>query len=323
MWRIDERRSVRYGYRSSRPNGRFATLLPFNYPQIEQRWEGTERLEARCEERDADGDRVHEHAAPDPRCRCGVYGLKDLAWVEQPLLYLLADELQRFSRTFTGRSRVSGPQSNWLVAGSVSMWGRVIEGEYGYRAQYAYPETLWLLPPARIGGQDKTTLDEKTVNLAHDLLVVLRSRYRTTVGYASHDHGLTELLGSDELGWFFSWRLTPWGGDRLARALGEIGLATTALPTVADALHLWVKNRQAVTGDPHWNERQLVRHHLVPAFGRIPIDQTTTISRVAYTPTSPSTGKRYAARTVAHHRRVLEQAISFAAERWFPQQQAA
>lgn len=162
----------------------------------------------------------------------------------------------------------------------------MIEGEYGYRAQCAYPESLWLLPPARIGGQDKTTLDEKTVGLAHDLLIVRRSRYRTTVGYASHDHDLTELLGSDELGWFFSWRLTPWGGDCLARAFGESGLATTAFPTVADALHLWIEHRHAVTGDPHWNERQLVRHHLVPAFGRIPVDQTATISRIEYMPIS-------------------------------------
>lgn len=30
------------------------------------------------------------------------------------------------------------------VLGQVSLWGRVIETENGYRAQYAYPAELWL-----------------------------------------------------------------------------------------------------------------------------------------------------------------------------------
>ena len=31
------------------------------------------------------------------------------------------------------------------MIGSVDPWGRVIETENGFRAQYAYPKELWLL----------------------------------------------------------------------------------------------------------------------------------------------------------------------------------
>jgi len=30
------------------------------------------------------------------------------------------------------------------VVGTVSLWGKVIETEHGFRAQYAYPKELWL-----------------------------------------------------------------------------------------------------------------------------------------------------------------------------------
>ena len=32
------------------------------------------------------------------------------------------------------------------VAGRVALWGRVIEHDHGYRAQYGYPLALWLAP---------------------------------------------------------------------------------------------------------------------------------------------------------------------------------
>lgn len=39
-----------------------------------------------------------------------------------------------------------------VVTGQVALWGRVVEHEYGYRAEYAYPYTLFLPPasPARV-----------------------------------------------------------------------------------------------------------------------------------------------------------------------------
>src|SRR5262245_15684746 len=103
MWPLDARPSVRAGYSASRPNAAFATLLPFNHTRITQVWPGRTRLAAYCAEHDADGRLVNFHDAPDPYCRCGIYALKRMEWVEQPLLQMLADELQQFSRSFTGR----------------------------------------------------------------------------------------------------------------------------------------------------------------------------------------------------------------------------
>ena len=196
----------------------------------------------------------------------------------------------------------------------------MIEGEYGYRAQCAYPESLWLLPPARIGGQDKTTLDEKTVGLAHDLLIVRRSRYRTTVGYASHDHDLTELLGSDELGWFFSWRLTPWGGDCLARAFGESGLATTAFPTVSGRPA--PLDRTPTRGDGRPTLERTTAGAPPLGSGVRPDSRRPDRDDLADRVHANQPGRRYVARTVAHHHRVLEQALRFAVERWYPQGRA-
>lgn len=67
------------------------------------------------------------HLAPYWNCQCGIWAFKDI------------DRL--VAAIGSGYSDVS-------VLGSVSLWGRVIETENGYRAQYAYPSELWLLNPA-------------------------------------------------------------------------------------------------------------------------------------------------------------------------------
>ncbi len=199
------------------------------------------------------------------------------------------------------------------MAGSVLLWGKVIEGSFGYRAQYAYPERLWLLPPARVGGEDKTRIDERTVVTAGDLLVTLRHRYCVPVGYAAHDSAAADLLAGDEVGWFYSWRLTATGKDRFERQLGEIGRPATALPTVDDALDLWLANHPH---DRSRRDREHVRRHLRPAFGHIPIDQPDQIDQIHYAPTSTKRGQLYGSRTIARHRSILRQAITLAGERW-------
>ena len=56
------------------------------------------------------------HQTPDEWCYCGIYATNNSPRVDQ---------------------RIQG-----LVAGKVALWGRVIEGESGYRASHAYPLTL-------------------------------------------------------------------------------------------------------------------------------------------------------------------------------------
>lgn len=55
---------------------------------------------------------------------CGLYG------------YKTADQLRQYLKTW---ARVGNPL---YVVGQVFLWGRIIEHQYGYRAQYAYPKCL-------------------------------------------------------------------------------------------------------------------------------------------------------------------------------------
>jgi hypothetical protein len=85
-------------------------------------WPG-EPQRARC---------AHEHDAPAPACHCGWYGAKRLA---------------------TG---LSWTRAYWdvrkghtAVVGRVALWGRVMEHEHGYRAEYAYPQALYVVGAER------------------------------------------------------------------------------------------------------------------------------------------------------------------------------
>jgi hypothetical protein len=87
-------------------------------------WPRGRPLEARCTvPRLVSGRR--RHAAPDPRCRCGIYA---------------AD-----SPGIVGRERPAWPPAP--VLGQVALWGRTIEHERGWRSRYAYPARLRLACP--------------------------------------------------------------------------------------------------------------------------------------------------------------------------------
>lgn len=90
-------------------------------------WPAKRALEAECQ-RGGTMSRyvgsVSHHLAPAWDCTCGVWAFKDLDRLVAAL-----------------GSQYSGVR----VIGTVSLWGRVIETENGYRAQYAYPAELWLL----------------------------------------------------------------------------------------------------------------------------------------------------------------------------------
>lgn len=62
---------------------------------------------------------AHSAAPPDRSCHCGIYAYRDK--VALPM----ATEPRRL-----------------VVAGEVSLWGRVLVCPFGYRAQYAYPRRL-------------------------------------------------------------------------------------------------------------------------------------------------------------------------------------
>jgi len=64
-----------------------------------------------------------KHDAPGDDCRCGVYGAT-------------YRELRAFLRTSLVRP------SSLPVLGRVQLWGRLVGNEFGWRAEWAYPEQL-------------------------------------------------------------------------------------------------------------------------------------------------------------------------------------
>ncbi len=90
-------------------------------------WPERVRLEARCGlgGRSSPGGLRGVHDAPSRDCDCGIYALKS-----RPDALFLARQMTTPSVAAVGR---------------VSLWGRVVETERGYRAQYAYIYDLMLL----------------------------------------------------------------------------------------------------------------------------------------------------------------------------------
>jgi len=68
---------------------------------------------------------MDRHRAPERTCTCGVYAMS------RPDLLMLAN---RVALTL-------------CVVGSVALWGKVIEHEMGYRAEFAYPQRMRLVCP--------------------------------------------------------------------------------------------------------------------------------------------------------------------------------
>jgi hypothetical protein len=90
-----------------------------------------EKIEAQCEPYATIGTLVlrkdhSEQQAPHQPCMCGIYAYK-----EKPRL------LREIRRSISGLR---------VVYGEINLWGKVIEHEDGYRAQFGYPKRLWCTP---------------------------------------------------------------------------------------------------------------------------------------------------------------------------------
>lgn len=79
------------------------------------------------------GMRVDMHEAPGEMCRCGIYAARDLAHLRRQMLTGLGIK----------------------VVGEVSLWGKVIPGSKGLRAQYAYPRRLFVIQRTADWHQEK------------------------------------------------------------------------------------------------------------------------------------------------------------------------
>lgn len=95
--------------------GRLRSLDGFVYT----RWPAGRALRAQCSSL-----LPHGEGTPAAGCRCGIYAASNLA------------TLKRLTNP-----NLDGP----LAVGQVALWGRVVPGEQGYRAEYGYPRRLWVL----------------------------------------------------------------------------------------------------------------------------------------------------------------------------------
>jgi hypothetical protein len=75
------------------------------------------------------------HEAPWPSCRCGIYGLREQEVAERALLRYSRGELER-----------------WAL-GRVLLWGRIVEGERGWRAEFAYPYDVAVFGDERLAAE--------------------------------------------------------------------------------------------------------------------------------------------------------------------------
>jgi hypothetical protein len=95
---------------------------------------------------------METHAAPKWNCECGIYAFAGLQ----------QDEALELSPQFYHR----GPVDRVMrVAGVVQLWGRVVQHEHGYRAEYARPLKM-------LAGPSLTRL-----RVAGDLLDAIADRY--------------------------------------------------------------------------------------------------------------------------------------------------
>jgi hypothetical protein len=95
---------------TGRSDGRHLRLRPVAGPRLP--WPPMRPARAACKH-----GRIHR--APDLRCSCGLHG----------------------TRTAAPLRRTKNP----TVVGTVALWGRVIEHDLGYRAEFAYPQRLQLV----------------------------------------------------------------------------------------------------------------------------------------------------------------------------------
>jgi hypothetical protein len=85
-------------------------------------WTPGERMEAVCDSHGL-GRIVNHREGPESMCRCGVYAFRTIDALV-PMLH--------------------SPFFRVCTLGEVSLWGKIIVHEGGYRAQYAYPRRLWV-----------------------------------------------------------------------------------------------------------------------------------------------------------------------------------
>ncbi len=81
-------------------------------------------------------DLTHRDAdlsSPDSACKCGIYAVRSL-----DKILVVYDAPNRFFYRLSVERYAA-------VIGRVKLWGKVVPGQWGWRAQYAYPSELYIV----------------------------------------------------------------------------------------------------------------------------------------------------------------------------------
>ena len=102
-------------------------------PAVTTPWPARKRLVAKCIAVTRSSGSAH--VPPLKSCSCGIYAVKTFEDLKE----------HGYNMWEAGAYRVSSKSGTqiWVVA-RVSLWGDVIEGQIGYRAQYAYPKKIYV-----------------------------------------------------------------------------------------------------------------------------------------------------------------------------------
>lgn len=123
---------VCYGWRSWKVMHQGLTPLLHAVTKSAHHWTPGAPMVATCELHGDDPD----HEVPEETCGCGLYSAKSL----EHLYTMSYHEYGGGPDRPTGGARDTG----FTVVGRVSLWGKVIEGTQGWRAEAGYPDTLYL-----------------------------------------------------------------------------------------------------------------------------------------------------------------------------------
>lgn len=106
---------------------------------------------AQCHSRSLRLWRKAPHETPVTKCTCGIYAVP-------------AAVIPRLARDG------AMPPDRSFVIGAVSLWGSVVECERGWRAAFAYPDSLFV--PWRCSSAEKTAVDLEAYGVPVELLEV-------------------------------------------------------------------------------------------------------------------------------------------------------
>lgn len=109
-----------------------------------------ERLSASCLRYGrAVGTWLSHHSAPAGSCNCGIWGLADPERLVEQVVERVPND------------------GGVTVCGTVALWGRVVVGAYGWRAEHAYPLGL-VVPEDDVSEMVETLAQAYGIRVLHD-----------------------------------------------------------------------------------------------------------------------------------------------------------